>query len=411
VYGTEASDYLDRLSLVRPSCDTIQHSAEILSRQVSTQYQQSITQTSHSFSVQGGYGTGKTWFLHQIYYQLDKVGYCCVYFNMDDPQAMEEHLLRRLFRVSHPRALSSGLTRKAVRAISHYLSSSVTINAGPVTAQLNSSTTLQHSSERNKVRAVNLERYKDDFQQALNDISSLFAYREVFADDEKQTPVIVFIDEIDRLSGQETLQLLKKQAYLDGLPCIFIVAMNWDRIVTTIGNLDGIDKPEEYLWKFIDDRLASLDLEESQLRDYIYHHLMHLTKKAKEKSSTVSLNVDTVCTFLSRLCCPKNTSLRDINDLLGQLEKGIEYHPELGNLMAVFYSVWMLYPQLHHEWMSDISLLFYFLTNPKEDDNSTQLDLCEWVNELDHDILTIDNLRKCLPALRHRATTAQVKHN
>ena len=86
----------------------------------------------------------------------------------------------------------------------------------------------------------------DEIKQQLNDITSTKIY------EEKQTKLIIMVDEIDRCLPDEQLMVLERLHHLFEVnSCAVIVAVNQNSIAATVHTLYGI-KGYEYLRKFFD---------------------------------------------------------------------------------------------------------------------------------------------------------------
>lgn len=116
----------------------------------------------------------------------------------------------------------------------------------------------------------------------LNEISSQEVY------EGKQTKLIVFVDEIDRCLPDEQLKILERMHHLfDVKNCAVIVAMNQDCITKTVHAVYGIDG-YEYLRKFFDFTFKIETLTGNYIKSLFEEFVQRISKFIKKPGEHVT---------------------------------------------------------------------------------------------------------------------------
>lgn len=223
---------------------------------------------SLTIGLEGDWGSGKSSLLNMLEHELvegvievDKIP-IVVRFNpwyYTDTSCLISQFFNSISeQISHKKNLSANI-RKAARHIANAFGtlSEITANVHPLAGTLLNigSKTLQFASQDTGDKSTSLEAQRDVIIKQLDKLT---------------VPIIVLIDDLDRLQPQEIKQMLQAIRALGDLPkMIYVFA--YDRSIVTkacTDSLKGIDG-EMYLEKIIQIRMSVPTHREKHLRSYL----------------------------------------------------------------------------------------------------------------------------------------------
>lgn len=226
-----------------PWNDDVLNRAEIASRLTNLIRTQSVPLV---VSINGYWGTGKTFLLERWQKDLERQGFQAIYFNAweddfcDDPLLAIIGQLSEYLKASKYRNLANEIFKIAVPLIRQ--------NALGV---LNRATGLDFDVERDRERDL-LKEYldqratKDELQGKLSDLSLEVA-------DETGHPLVIIIDELDRCRPTFAVELLERIKHIFNVPnLVFVFGVNRDELCKSLKSIYGDIEADVYFRRFFD---------------------------------------------------------------------------------------------------------------------------------------------------------------
>ncbi|MGT2799700.1 KAP family P-loop NTPase fold protein [Streptococcus marmotae] len=189
-----------------------------------------------TIAVQGDWGTGKTSIIYQVRNILEREGIKSIFFNTWQYSQfdMDTHL---------PISLIYDLTREISsekdKSVKEFLA--------------NIASLLTRSVAYSDLPYLNMEKISDDLTDKVKDtfekndnIKSLVENWNKIVEDslknEKYKKIVIFIDDLDRLVPSRAVEILEVlKLFLESKNCVFVLAIDYDVIVTGVKNKYGDD--------------------------------------------------------------------------------------------------------------------------------------------------------------------------
>lgn len=312
-------------------------------------------------SIQAPWGWGKTTFVKMWKTQLESLGHICFYFNawendfVEDPliafigeinktikekqvknkfnsqikkiQSVGAKIVRRALPLTIQIATQGILGQDAVKKASDMLFSSGDEIAG-------------FASELAEERIKQYESDKNGFQEFKKELAEFS--KSVTTDEDRKSPLIFFIDELDRCRPDFAIALLERIKHVFSVEgIVFVLGIDRNQIEQSVKTLYGKDMDEDgYLRRFID---LSINLPEPTVEKYS----QHLFEKFKlvevfEKRKSGRDEQDTLLKVFSNLSKDYRFSLRvieqcltEINLVLRTTPPNLKLFPHLVALLVV----------------------------------------------------------------------------
>ena len=280
------------------------------------------------FVIDGSWGSGKTEFTYKLINLLkENLGdYKLIYIDAFKIDHADEPLVSLLASILEllPDDETS-LRKKAIPAIRFGIKTVLKAGVGWVLRQEATEMVDEFDTDIKKAtdQAINasVDRLLKDHQKAFESIETL---KQGLKEATSDTPIIIFIDELDRCRPDFAIRMLEKIKHIFEAPNLqFVLIANKDQLRSSIKHCYGesIDS-QKYLDKFI---RFSLSLPHSSMNDrseyyhYPVKHYFDLIKKSTslEHYPRKSINHSE---FVHRLFQVNQTSLREVETLVQHLE-------------------------------------------------------------------------------------------
>lgn len=237
-------------------------------------------------SIQAPWGWGKTTFINMWKAHLESLGHICLYFNAWENDFVEDPLIAFIGEIN--KALTE---RKGKGKFDTQIKKLQTIGgkiirkAIPLTIQiatqgiLNQDTVKQAStllsSSGDELAGFASELAEERIKQYENDKKGLQEFKKeltefaksLSADDNRKSPVIFFVDELDRCRPDFSISLLERIKHVfsvDGI--VFVLGIDRNQIEQSVKTLYGKEMDEDgYLRRFID---LNINLPEPTTENY-----------------------------------------------------------------------------------------------------------------------------------------------
>ncbi len=241
-----------------------------------------ICETPMTIAVQGDWGCGKTSMLNMVRGAIEG-SVKTIWFNTWQYSKfhMDENLtlafLARLSSLLNDDSVNKKTTEKlAVLARAGVKVGSYIIDILGAQKLADDISEIGHGSGNTQVDAVKvIEELKADFQEAINNVV-----------DNENKRVVIFIDDLDRLSPEKAVDLMEiLKLFLDCKNCVFVLAIDYDVVVRGIEEKYGKDFGKEQGKKFFDKIIQVpflIPVERYDITQYIKKSMPSIVKMDKE---------------------------------------------------------------------------------------------------------------------------------
>ena len=291
-------------------------------------------------SIDGSWGTGKTFLLQRWQTELEIQGFRAIYFNAweddfcDDPLLAILGQLSEHFKEGKLKELASKFLEIAGPLLKQNLISVLHKHTG-ITPELES----KEQPQRNLLQEYLDQRAtKDQLKQHLEKMSAAVL-------EETEHPLVFIIDELDRCRPTFAIELLERVKHIFDVPnLVFVFGINRNELCSALKSVYGEIDATVYLRRFFD---MEFTLSEADLESFCRHlmgkfnlaeHFAELGKEAKSRMHSEEFSVLT--DHLPQLWGQFGLSLRDLDycvrmiALVGKnLEPRYYMHPWLLSLL------------------------------------------------------------------------------
>ena len=297
-----SDDALDRLKVADALTDLIRHQADSL-----------------VVSLNGKWGTGKTFLLKRWQKKLEQEGFPAIYFNAweddfcDDPliaiigqlsEFLEKQEVLKEYAPKIKKALKPLLTRTLESMTKKF--TGVDISA------------LQEQFVDNALEAYSLQRRnKVRLKAQLEAMSTMIV-------EKTGQPLVFVIDELDRCRPTFSIELLERVKHIFDIPgMVFVFGVNRDELCSSIKSIYGEIDADVYLRRFFDMEFL---LPEASSEDFCRHLIERYKLKEFffklsdiDQNSVHNKDFELFDYYFPRFCSRLDLSLRDIDHCIRSL--------------------------------------------------------------------------------------------
>ena len=233
------------VSLENPWCDDVLGRAELATRLTNLIKKQ---QAPFVISIDGKWGTGKTFFLQRWQKDLENNDFRAIYFNAweddfcDDPLLAILGQLSEYFKGNKFKELADQLFTIAIPLLRQVPLSLLQAQTG---IQVNIDG--KEQAQRNLLKEYLDQRVtKDELKQHLNKVAT-----KVF--EETGHPLVFIVDELDRCRPTFAIELLERVKHIFDVPnLVFVFGVNRDELCSALQSVYGDIDATVYLRRFFD---------------------------------------------------------------------------------------------------------------------------------------------------------------
>ena len=273
-----------------------------------------IRNQSHPFviSIDGQWGTGKTFLLKRWQKDLEAAGFKAIYFNAweddfcDDPLLSIIGQLSEQFKEGKFKKLAKQVGQIAVQLIKQNLiavpSKLTGLDLRVDSSKLDGRDLLQEYSNQRKT--------KDRLKNKLTKLSAAVA-------EETGRPLVFIIDELDRCRPSFAIELLERVKHIFDVPnLVFVLGINRDELCKSFRSVYGDIDADVYLRRFFD---MEFTLPEADSDKFCMHlmaqfgidELVRSIGRRKSRTGTMPIDPNNFSRALSVFCSCLGLTLRD----------------------------------------------------------------------------------------------------
>ena len=295
-------------------------------------------------SVDGRWGTGKTFLLKRWRRQLELDGYQAIYFNAWEDDFNNDPLLAIVGQLSEH--FDEGAPERIARTLAH---AALNIVAMRLTAM--------------KVDELTPERLLDDYREqqatkrAVKDELARLGHR---VREDTGQPLVFIIDELDRCRPTFAIELLERVKHIFDVPnIVFVFGINRSELVKSLESVYGEIDAGTYLRRFFDMEFVLPEADAPKFCELLVQRfgLPSLFEKLSKEQGTKthSQQFDTIATSLPLVLGGMGLSLRDMDysvrllALAGRdLPKGHTLYPDV---FALLVAIKIVEPALYRRFV------------------------------------------------------------
>ena len=294
---------------------------------------QLISSTNQPFviSIEAPWGWGKTTFINMWKKQLDTLGYTCLYFNAWESDFVEDPLIAFVGEVGKALAekkvkgkaqtqlkklqsLGGKLIRRTIPLAIHVATQGILTQDNVKKA---SEIVFTNSSDiANFASAIAEEKIKqyDEDKNGISEFKKELANfaKTISEEENKKTPLIFFVDELDRCKPDFSLALLEKIKHIFSVEgVVFVLGIDRGQLEQSVKSIYGQKMDEDgYLRRFIDYRFQLSQPSIEKFCDFLFERF-NMWEALKDRKSPLE-EKETLIRVFSRLAQLHNFSLRKI---------------------------------------------------------------------------------------------------
>lgn len=256
-------------------------------------------------SLNGHWGTGKTFFLKRWQQQLKQDGFQAIYFNAWEDDFCDDPLVAIIGQLSDHLSKDKEFEERGQQireVIEQNLRSLLKKHAGVTLPEFGDKILKEYADQRTS---------KDELKKGLKRLSD-----EVW--EKSKHPLIFIIDELDRCRPTFAVELLERVKHVFDVPCmVFVFGINRDELCSSVQSIYGNINSDVYLRRFFDMEFL---LQEANSETFCNHLIERY--RLEEFFSELSKRVDhsvhrdefsEFSNFFPRFCGLIGLSLRDID--------------------------------------------------------------------------------------------------
>ncbi|WP_109407761.1 KAP family P-loop NTPase fold protein [Proteus genomosp. 4] len=336
--------------------------------------------------INGDWGIGKTEFCIKTVNEIKNknLGYNCVYIDAFSADNSDEPTLTLLASIISllPKNKKEELRKKAIPVIKYL--TKVILNAGT-----------------NVILKENIDKLSDEFSDAIKEQTttvidttidnlletheesnnSIIALKSILEDISSKSPLIIFIDELDRCRPNYAIKMIESIKHIFNVKNVkFVLIANIKQLSSSINKIYGesIDA-DKYLNKFIG---FKLDLHTYNINNSSNNSTSYLKILLNEHNSELkSINEETFIEIMSFLIKKNNNSLRDVGNLVKYIRISQMFNLEISR------------NDLMHSILRLLGIYIYAINSKLKNSILTQNYTCEEVIKTFPFILEKDNTK------------------
>ncbi len=244
-------------------------------RQIAENLTRLVQSTNQTFviSIEAPWGWGKTTFIKMWRVHLESLGHTCLYFNAWENDFVEDPLIAFVGEISKAlvdkktkskagiqlkklQAISGKIVRRtlpaAIQIVTHGILSQEAVKQTADALFTNSDEIAKLTSEMAEEK---IKQYESDKNGILEFKKELAKFTKSLSEDgNKKTPLVFFVDELDRCRPDFSISLLERIKHVftvDGI--VFVLGISRDQIEQSVKSLYGQNtETDGYLKRFID---------------------------------------------------------------------------------------------------------------------------------------------------------------
>ncbi|MCY4575747.1 MAG: P-loop NTPase fold protein [Chloroflexi bacterium] len=200
-----------------------------------------------TMSIHGGWGTGKTFFLTRLRWQLKEEGFEAIYFNAWEDDFLHDPLLAILGQLTQELKGNrySRLTKSALNAGSKLVRQLPIVAAKQVTSF--------DLGEALKSRESLADTYRDLIKTKIELRRKLNTLAARVTDAQEGRPLVFIIDELDRCRPTFAIELMERVKHIFDVPSLlFMFGINRDEMEKSLQSVYGNIDTDTYLRRFFD---------------------------------------------------------------------------------------------------------------------------------------------------------------
>ena len=253
-------------------------------------------------SLNGGWGSGKTFFLTRWKQHLGQEGFCSLYLNAwqdefcDEPIAAISSQLGRFSEESKIASIGQKLQASLAPILLHNVKSVVKNKTG-LSLDIELERSVEIYSERMKLR--------DRLEEELTKLATKVR-------DDTEKPLIFIVDELDRCRPTYSVDFLEKIVHIFQVPnIVFVFGINKDELLKSLQSIYGNIDSQVYLRRFFQREFI---MQPSNPTDFCRHLVAAsgLRKAFDDLGQVQKNNLDDFVTSFSAIADMMRLSLRDI---------------------------------------------------------------------------------------------------
>ena len=289
-----SDDALDRLKVADALTDLIRHQSDSL-----------------VVSLNGQWGTGKTFLLKRWQKKLEQEGFHAIYFNAWEDDFCDDPLIAIIGQLSEFLEKEEVLKEYAPK-IKKALNPLLIRTLESVTKKFTGVdlSALQEQFADNSLKAYSLQRSnKDRLKAQLETMSTRVV-------EETRQPLVFVIDELDRCRPTFSIELLERVKHIFDVPgMVFVFGVNRNELCSSIKSIYGEIDADVYLRRFFDMEFL---LPEANSENFC-RHLIERYKLKEFFNSVHNKDFELFDYHFPRFCSRLDLSLRDIDHCIRSL--------------------------------------------------------------------------------------------
>lgn len=270
-------------------------------------------------TLNGGWGTGKTFFLERWRLALEQSGMCAIYFNAWEDDYCGDPLVAILGQLKEDlgrqyrakmQAVFNAAKKVGTRAAFKFVS---TASGGLLDAQ---------STDFSSTLGDLLDEYKKEGTSRTQLKKALVALTEEV---KKKTdgPLVFIIDELDRCRPTFTIELLERVKHLFGIPnMVFILGIDHAQLGSSVKSVYGDIEIDGYLRRFFDMDFALPAADSAAYcKNLMARHQLEAYFQERSQQCENRIHIKDYGEFqdaISFLCAQLSLSLREIEQIVRQ---------------------------------------------------------------------------------------------
>lgn len=267
-------------------------------------------------SIDGRWGTGKTFLLERWQKDLEREGFSAIYFNAWEDDFCDDPLLAIIGQLSEQ--FKNGKFKELTNQVGQIAGQLIKQNLIAVPSKL---TGLDLSVDLSKLDDRDLLQEYADQRKTKDRLKSKLTQLSANVAEETGRPLVSIIDELDRCRPTFAIELLERVKHIFDIPnMVFVFGINRDELCKSLESIYGEIDATVYLRRFFDMEftLPGVNSEkfcESLMEKYRFREFF------QSLSQTANLrihreNYECIATGIPALCGQLGLSLRDIDHCL-----------------------------------------------------------------------------------------------
>lgn len=330
-------------------------------------------------SIEAPWGWGKTTFINMWKTHLESLGHTCLYFNAWENDFVDDPLIALIGEIS--KALedkkAKGTAEKQLKRL-QTIGGKIVRRALPLTIQIATHGLLSQDSVKDvssvlldssdEIASLASELAEEKIKQYENDKNGIEEFKKELAkfaksiseSKEKRSPLVFFIDELDRCRPDFSITLLERIKHIFNVHgIVFILGMDRSQIEQSVRSLYGQEMKEDgYLRRFIDFRFRLPEPPTKSFCNFLFNQfhmqeaLQNRRKYSEEKDILLHVFIKVAESFKFSLRVIEQC-FTEINVILRTTAIDTELFPHvLSFLVALKASK----PELYEELRNDLSV-------------------------------------------------------